>query len=149
ILALNGIMFLEIGFQGNAENYYDPRNSYLNEVLDRRLGIPITLSLVYMEVAKRIGFQLHGVGMPGHFIVKHRAGSGEIFIARFNEGRMRNEGDCANLVAEMSGGKLQIRPEHLVAATKKQILTRMLANLVRIYVDGADHNRALAAVEWI
>src|SRR5215472_8836709 len=61
ILALNGIMFLELGFRGNAENYYDPRNSYLNEVLDRRLGIPITLSLVYMEIAKRIGFPLQGV----------------------------------------------------------------------------------------
>jgi len=149
ILALNGIVFLELGFRGNTENYYDPRNSYLNDVLDRRLGIPITLSVVYMEVARRIGFQLHGVGMPGHFIVKHCAQPTEIFIDPFNAGRVMDERDCANLLAEMSGGKVQIRPEHLAAATKRQILIRMLANLLRIYVEGADYNRALSAVEWI
>src|SRR5262249_30378444 len=145
ILALNGIMFLEIGFRGNAENYYDPRNSYLNEVLDRRLGIPITLSLVYMEVAKRIGFQLHGVGMPGHFIVKHRAGSGEIFIDPFNAGRIMDERGCGNLVAEMSGGKPHIRPRQLVAAPKKQILITELPKPVRAHAEGAEHTRTLAA----
>jgi regulator of sirC expression with transglutaminase-like and TPR domain len=149
ISSLNKVMFLDLGFRGNAENYYDPCNSYLNEVLDRRLGIPITLSVVYMEVARRIGFKLHGVALPGHFIVKYCAPSAEVFIDPFNAGKIMDEQGCADLLAKMSGDRVQCRPEYLVAATNKQILMRMLANLVKIYVDRSDHSRALAAVEWI
>jgi regulator of sirC expression with transglutaminase-like and TPR domain len=149
ISSLNKVMFLDLGFRGNAENYYDPRNSYLNDVLERRLGIPITLSVVYMEVARRIGFKLHGVALPGHFIVKYCAGSAEVFIDPFNAGKIMDEQGCVDLLARMSGARVQCRPEYLVAATNKQILTRMLANLVKTYVDRSDHGRALAAVEWI
>ena len=88
ITALNSVMFDVLGFRGNRENYYDPRNSFLNQVIDRRTGIPITMTVVYIEVARRIGFPVKGVGMPFHFIAKHEAESGDIFIDPFNEGKV-------------------------------------------------------------
>jgi len=148
ITALNTTLFEGIGFRGNGENYYDPRNSFLNEVIDRRIGIPITLTVVYIEVARRIGFPIKGVGLPFHFIAKHEADGGDIFIDPFNEGRLLGTAGCAELVTEMSGGKLELQLEHLAAATTKQILSRMLSNLLGIY-SMSDHSRALAAIERI
>jgi regulator of sirC expression with transglutaminase-like and TPR domain len=148
ITALNSAMFDVLGFRGNRENYYDPRNSFLNEVIDRRTGIPITMTVVYIEVARRIGFPIKGVGMPFHFIAKHEAESGDIFIDPFNEGRVLGVAGCSELVAGVSGGKLELRAEHLAPVTKKQILSRMLSNLLGIY-SASDHSRALAAIERI
>lgn len=148
IAAINSTLFDRMGFHANRQNYYDPRNSFLNEVVDRRTGIPITLSVVYMEVARRIGFIIQGVGMPGHFIVKHPSEHGDLFIDPFNGGRIFGEVGCAELVSELSGGKLRLRQEHLAAVTKKQILQRMLSNLLGIYAP-SDHCRALAAIERI
>jgi len=146
ISALNAVLFEELGFRGNRENYYDPRNSFLNEVIDRRTGIPITMTVVYIEVARRIGLFIEGVGMPSHFIARHEAANGSVFIDVFNSGRLMGEMGCAEMLAEMSGGKLELRPEHLAAVTKKQILARMLANLLGIY-SSSDHHRALAVIE--
>lgn len=148
ITALNASLFERLGFRGNRENYYDPRNSFLNEVIDRRIGIPITITIVYIEVARRIGFPVEGVGMPYHFIAKHIGESGEVFIDPFNEGRVLGAAECSNLVAEMSGKRIELQPEHLAAVTKKQIITRMLSNLLGIYA-AADAPRALATVERI
>ena len=149
ILAINSVLFLEYGYHGNKQSYYDPRNSYLNQVIDRRTGIPITLSIIYMAVADRIGFRIIGVGMPGHFLVKHAGPSGEIYIDPFNRGRLMDAAGCAKLVEDISGAKLELRPEHLSAVSKKQILTRMLANLVGIYSEGKDYARATRAVDYI
>ncbi len=146
ISALNTVLFEELGFQGNRGNYYDPRNSYLNEVIDRRTGIPITLTVVYIEVARRIGLFIEGVGMPSHFIARHEARNGDVFIDVFNSGRLMGERGCEEMLAEMSGGKFALRPEHLAAVTKKQILARMLANLLGIY-SSSDNHRALAVIE--
>src|ERR1044072_2644961 len=146
ISALNAVLFEELGFRGNSENYYDPRNSFLNEVIDRRTGIPITLTVVYIEVAKRIGLFIEGVAMPSHFIARHEAATGDVFIDVFNSGRLMGEMGCAEMLAEMSGGKFALRPEHLAAVTKKQILARMLANLLGIY-SSSDNHRALAIIE--
>ncbi|MEK6406308.1 MAG: transglutaminase-like domain-containing protein [Acidobacteriota bacterium] len=146
ITALNATLFERLGFHGNRESYYDPRNSFLNEVIDRRTGIPIALTIVYMEVARRLGFPVKGVGMPFHFIAKHEAESGDVFIDPFNEGRVLGDAGCAELLAEMSSGKIEIQPAHLEPVTNKQILTRMLSNLLGIYA-ASDHRRALAAVE--
>lgn len=146
ISAINATLYERLGFRGNRESYFDPRNSFLNEVIDRRIGIPITLTVVYIEVARRIGFPVKGVGMPFHFIAKHEAESGDIFIDAFNEGRLLGAASCAELITEMSSGKLELQPKHLAAVTKKQILTRMLSNLLGIYAKN-DHRRALAAVE--
>lgn len=146
IAALNATLFDQLGFRGNRENYYDPRNSYLNAVIDRRTGIPITLTVVYIEVARRIGFPVSGVGLPFHFIAKHESEAGDLFIDPFNAGRVLGLAGCAELATRMSGGKLNLRPEHLERATNKQILTRMLANLLGVNSAG-DHRRALAAIE--
>jgi len=148
IAALNAVFFEDLGFRGNRESYYDPRNSYLNEVIDRRTGIPITLTVVYIEVARRIGFPLKGVGLPFHFIAKHEADDGDIFIDPFNAGRLLGSAGCGELIAQMSGGKVELRPEHLDAVSNKQILTRMLSNLLGV-CSASDHRRALAAVERI
>lgn len=149
ITAINSTLFEDLGFYGNRENYYDPRNSFLNEVLDRRTGIPITLTIVYMEVARRIGFSVQGVGLPGHFIAKHVSEAGEMFIDPFNEGRLMGEAGCAALVEEMGGGRFELHSSHLLAVTNKQILTRMLSNLLGIYAGSNDHPRSLAAIERI
>jgi regulator of sirC expression with transglutaminase-like and TPR domain len=148
IAALNATLFEELGFRGNRSSYYDPRNSFLNEVIDRRTGIPITLTIVYIEVAKRIGFAIKGVGLPGHFIAKHEAESGDIFIDPFSDGRSLGTLACSELVRETTGGAVELQPEHLLAVTNKQILTRMLSNVLGIY-GVTDRRRAVAAVERI
>jgi regulator of sirC expression with transglutaminase-like and TPR domain len=148
ISALNDTLFDEIGFKGNRQSYYDPRNSFLNEVIDRRVGIPITLTIIYMEIARRIGLRIEGVGLPGHFIAKHPAEIGDIFIDPFNGGRLIGELGCAEILSEMSHGKLKLKPEHLLSVTNKQILARMLGNLLGIY-SSSDYPRAMAIVEFL
>jgi regulator of sirC expression with transglutaminase-like and TPR domain len=117
-------------------------------VIDRRTGIPITLTVVYIEVAKRIGVSVEGIGMPGHFIARYSSGDDEVFIDAFNRGRLMGRAGCAEFFSEMTGGRAELKPEHLRAASKKQILTRMLSNLLGIYA-GGDNTRALAAIERI
>lgn len=140
-------LFDEEGFRGNVENYYDPRNSFLNEVLDRRLGIPITLSLVYIEVARRLRLPVVGVGMPGHFVVKFIAPAEEIVIDPFHRGLILSEEDCAELVLRTSGGAVTFQPEHLRPVSNKAILSRLLHNLKGIYLGRQDYRRALGVVE--
>ena len=148
IAALNATLFEQLGFRGNHESYYDPRNSFLNEVINRRIGIPITLTVVYMEVARRIGLRIEGVGLPGHFIAKHPGENGDIFIDPFSGGRLIGETGCAEILSEMSNGKLKLQPSHLAAVTKKQILSRILGNLLGIYSSN-DYRRALNVVELL
>src|SRR5437764_15314614 len=106
----NTYFFEEQHFKGNREEYYDPRNSFLNEVLDRRVGIPITLAVLYIAVGERAGLPVRGVGMPGHFLVKYApAASGEIFIDAFN-GRTLTREECAKMLNEMYGGEVKMRP---------------------------------------
>src|SRR5262245_56639895 len=92
--SINNVLFEQFGFRGNSDDYYDPRNSFFNDVLDRRLGIPITLSLVYLEVARRLNFPMFGVGMPGHFIVKYAARNEEILIDPFHKGMVLTIESC-------------------------------------------------------
>ena len=147
INGLNRTIFHELGFQGNTEHYYDPRNSFLSQVIDRRKGIPITLSLIHLEVARRIGLELLPVGLPGHFLLKHAGRAGELFIDPFNGGRVMNDAEVAELLAEVTSGRLKLSNEHLTPVTNKQMLTRILANLYGVYARGMDYTRALAAVE--
>lgn len=146
ISALNATLFEELGFHGNRDRYFDARNSFLNQVIDRRTGIPITLTVVYIEVAKRIGFQVQGVGLPYHFVAKHETDAGDIFIDPFNEGRLLNAAGCAELLAEISGGNDELRPEHLESVSNKRILARILLNLLGLY-KASDPRRALATIE--
>src|SRR5690606_10730086 len=138
IKALNAFLFEEKGFTGNREHYEDPRNSCLNEVLDRRTGIPITLSLVYMEVARRAGLHVDGVNFPGHFLVrcpevKGRNGKG-LIIDPFHGGALLSEPDCRLLLQKHVGSEIAFSKSLLAPATRTQIVVRMLLNLKRIYV---------------
>ena len=144
--ALRAVLFTEGGFRGNAEDYYDPRNSFLNEVLDRRVGIPITLSVLYIEVAARIGFQVDGVGFPGHFLVKHVAGQREIFVDPFRGGEVLSADDCAARYQAVAPGRA-LDPRHLEAVGPLPILARMLRNLERIYAGRRDPVRSLWVVD--
>lgn len=148
VAVLNRFLFAEQGFAGNREHYEDPRNSFLNEVLDRCAGIPITLSLVYMEVARRAGVEVDGVGFPGHFLVKH-GGRDAIVVDAFFQTVLTHE-ECQVRLAAVLGAAAQLQPElHLRKATAREILVRLLGNLKVLYVRSADFGRALACCERI
>ena len=147
--ALSEYLFDEEGFRGNEDDYYDPRNSFLNDVLERKLGIPITLSLVYMEVGRRLELPIVGLGIPGHFLVKYRAPEEEIIIDPFHRGIILSEEECADLLTRSSGEAIPFQPNYLAPVAKKQILTRMLNNLRSIYLSREDHHRALGIVEHL
>src|SRR6201998_877012 len=148
--ALNQVMFEEANLRGNREDYYDPRNSFLNDVLDRGLGIPITLSIIYMEVAKRVGFLLSGVGMPGHFLLKHYGEDGkEILMDCFNRGDMLSRQDCQSRLDEIYSGEMALRPEFLHPISRRQILTRMLNNLKTVYLSTRNFRKALPIADLL
>lgn len=144
--AIDHVLFSQIGFKGNAEDYADPENSYLDAVIDRKVGIPITLSLVYMEVAARVGLRCEGVGFPGHFIVRCGQPEAPFFVDPFHQGdRLDPQELLARLRAFDLGGA---SPESfLVAATRRQVLQRMLNNLRQSFRAGQDIPRWLLAVE--
>jgi regulator of sirC expression with transglutaminase-like and TPR domain len=145
--ALNQWLFRDMGFRGNKEEYFDPRNSYLNEVIDRRRGIPITLSIVYMEVARRLGFPLEGVGFPGHFLVRHGGSGRSILIDPYHAGEIVLPEDCRTRLRAVYGREVEMEPRFLEAVNKRQILARMLSNLKNIHVKAGDWPRALAALD--
>jgi regulator of sirC expression with transglutaminase-like and TPR domain len=150
IAALNAVLFQEEMFLGNTVDYYSPRNSFLHDVLDRRLGIPITLALVYMEVARRVRFQLFGVGMPGHFLLKHYDVDGHsILIDAFERGSIVTEEDCRQKLDSIYSGQLALQPEFLLPVTRRQMLTRMLNNLRSVYLSQRDFRRAVQIVDLI
>jgi regulator of sirC expression with transglutaminase-like and TPR domain len=146
--AVKTVLFEEEGFRGNQEAYYDPRNSFLNEVLDRKLGIPITLSILYIEVAGRCGLSLQGVGFPGHFLVKcpASASTGDLFIDPFNGGDVLGPDECLARFRGALHGR-EFDPRFLEGVGPSQILTRMLHNLKKIYVESGDDMRALWVID--
>ena len=141
VRAINEYLYDEQGFHGNREQYDDPRNSCLNEVIDRRTGIPISLAVVYIEVARRAGVRVDGVNFPGHFLLRVpacgslAASSGEFFIVDpFHGGAILNETDCRQLLRQHVGDEATFDAGLLAPATRQQIVTRMLVNLKRLYV---------------
>jgi len=136
--ALNRFLFEDERFIGNRDKYEDPRNSCLNEVLDRRTGIPITLSLVYIEVGRRAGLQIEGVNFPGHFLVRLppdvTATSGSVIIDPFHAGAILSEHDCRRLLQKHVGAEVAFSTSLLAPATRTQVVIRMLLNLKRTYV---------------
>ena len=150
LAAVNQVLFEEVNLRGNREDYYDPRNSFLNDVLDRGLGIPITLSILYMEVARRVGLALTGVGMPGHFLLKHYREDGtEMLIDCFNRGDILDRQDCQNRLDEIYSGEMKLRPEFLHPISRRQILTRMLNNLKTVYLSTRNFRKALPVADLI
>ncbi|MGH8686607.1 MAG: SirB1 family protein [Burkholderiales bacterium] len=151
VVVLNQFLFDEMGFQGNADDYYDPRNSYLNEVIDRRSGIPITLSILYLEIGHRIGLPLEGVSFPGHFLVRMRLRGAMLVLDPFTGGEAQSEADLRERLLRVvpageSGGvpvgELPLDP-FLEPAGKRQILARLLRNLKGIYRDADQPQRLL------
>lgn len=152
IAALNGYLVDELGFRGNVGDYNDPRNSFLNDVLARRTGIPISLALVWIEVARRIDFPLSGVGFPGHFLVKYAldgAVGDDIYLDPFHGGAIVSPAELRERVAVHFAGRLAFAEHYLGAITQKQLLTRMLQNLKGIYHQRNDARRLLAVVDYL
>jgi len=133
IRQLNKFLFRELGFSGNTGEYYDPRNSYINEVLERRRGIPISLSVVYMELGRRLGLDLVGVSFPGHFLVKLPYGGGEVVIDPYNGGISLSAEDLTDRLQGVFDVAIESPAPFLAPASNKHILIRMLANLKGIY----------------
>jgi len=134
-------------FKGNSEAYYDPRNSFLNDVLDRGVGIPLTLGIIILEIGWRLGLPVEGVKFPQHFLVRYRGDEISLLIDPFDCGKIRFEDQAQELLDQSYGGTVALQPAFLRVASKRDMLVRMLTNLKGIYVRLDDHPRALAAVE--
>ncbi len=130
VKTLNRYLFVEQGFRGNTRNYYEVDNSYLNRVLDRRTGIPISLSAVYLFIGKRLGLPVHGIGMPGHFLVKYESDRYKVFVDCFNGGALLTERNCARFLTEAGYG---FDERYLQKSQPRAVLIRMLKNLLAIY----------------
>jgi regulator of sirC expression with transglutaminase-like and TPR domain len=147
IAEMNRCLFQEEGFIGNREDYYDPRNSFLNEVLDRKTGIPIMLSTVYLEVARRLDFPLVGVGMPGHFLVKHPYF--EILIDPFSQGCILTPAECEQRMKQVLGDTVPFHVSFLEAVSKLHTVTRMLNNLRNVFLDLRQFSKACQITELL
>lgn len=145
---LSGFLSDEVGLRGNAEDYYDPRNSYLNEVLDRRLGIPITLALIYIEVGRRAGVPLDGVGFPGHFLLRHSLHT-QLVLDPFDRGRLLTMDDCKEMLERLSNGSLAFDPRLLRPSTPRQILVRILNNLRGVYLHRGEQLRVIGVLDRV
>lgn len=146
---VNDLLFDSLQFRGNEGDYYDPRNSCLNAVLSRRLGIPISLSVVYIEIARRLGRTVYGVGLPGHFIVVYEDDESRYFVDPFHHGRLLSYEDCCSLSEETTGLDIRNNPEVFVPVNNRQILMRMLANLKSIYLGGQNLDKARLVLDLL
>lgn len=136
-------------FVGNREAYYDPRNSFLNDVLDRRRGIPLTLGIVLLEVGWRLGLPLEGVNFPHHFLVRYAGESIQLLIDPFDGGSIRFQDQAQEFLDRVYGGMVRVRPFYLAAASRRDMLVRLLSNLKSLHANVGDDARAVAAVERI
>ena len=146
ISMLNEHVFEKYGFQGDDEDYYDPRNNFLNAVIDKKTGIPITLSIIYSEVAKYIGLDLRIVGFPGHVVVKYEE---EMIIDPFYSGRLLTINDLEEILYRNFGDGVEFIPEYLNTATTDQILTRLLRNLKNAYIQSYAYDKAMRCTDMI
>lgn len=146
IKTINRYLFVEQRFVGNTRQYYDADNSYLNKVLERKAGIPISLSAVYLLLAKRLNLPIYGVGMPGHFLVKYEAGRYHIFVDSFNGGALLTQKDCARFLDQAGYG---FEDRFLAKTPARNILIRMIKNLVAIYNKMADTRKAARLTRFI
>jgi regulator of sirC expression with transglutaminase-like and TPR domain len=137
----------ELGFRGNAEEYYDPRNSYLNDVLDRRLGIPISLSTLYIELGRRLSLPFEGVGMPGHFLVRLRHPFAPVLIDPFERGAVVDEATCEARLRGLYGPTARLNPAMLAPVSSRAIVFRMLANLKGVYGARSDWRRVIRTID--
>ena len=149
IQIINQHLFDTLGFRANKQNYYDPDNSFLNQVIDRKLGIPISLSVLYLAIAQRLNFPMVGVGMPGHFLIRPEFENAEIFVDPFNRGEILFAADCQTRLDETYHQQVQLDPSWLAPVDRKQILVRMLNNLKFIYLHRREIDKALSTMSAI
>jgi regulator of sirC expression with transglutaminase-like and TPR domain len=149
IQTINRYLFDDLQFIGNTEDYYDPRNSYLNDVIDRRTGIPITLSIVYLEIARRIDFPMVGIGLPGHFIIRPNFEEAGIFVDPFHRGEILFEQDCADRLSQIYQQPVKLEAHFLTTVSEHQILVRMLTNLKYIYLNGQRWEKTIETIDLL
>jgi regulator of sirC expression with transglutaminase-like and TPR domain len=157
VMALNKFLFDDLGYYGNTDNYYDPRNSYLNEVIDRKTGIPITLAILYMELGRRVGLPLEGVSFPGHFLVRLRLRGGTLVLDPFSGGVPQSEDELRQrlkrVIPQGATGGIPVAElpldQFLEPASKRQILARVLRNLKGIYRQADEPERLLEVLNRI
>jgi regulator of sirC expression with transglutaminase-like and TPR domain len=142
-------MFDVDGYRGDAVNYYDTKNAYLNEVIHRRVGLPLTLSIIFLHVANAVGLNAAGVGLPGHYMVKVRFELNELYVDPFHGGATLTVGEIAAMLAEMSGGRIRLASEHLRSWEPRDTLVRLLANLQNMWTRAGDTRKATSAAERI
>lgn len=144
---LTEMLFVRRRFKGNREAYYDPRNSFLNDVLDRGRGIPLTLGMILMEVGWRLGLPLEGVNFPSHFLVRYRGDALSLLLDPFDRGSVRFEDQAQELLDQLYGGMVRVQDSFLKTATKRDMLIRLLTNLKGVYINLGDRGRALSMAE--
>lgn len=150
LAAINRVLFQEEGFHGPGHDHAaDPLSSYMNEVLDRRTGLPVLLSVLYLEIGKRLGLDIVGVGMPAHFILRLRGIEPASFIDPYHGGDILDEEGCRDLLGRMTSGRLELQPEYLVPSSTRRVLDRILHNLKSIHVHAEDFRRARRVVDAI
>ena len=145
--AISDHLFDRMGFAGNTSDYSDPRNSFLCEVIDRRMGIPISLSVLYLEVARRVGVLAQGVNFPGHFLVRVAIEDAWLFLDPYSRGRALTPADLEALLRKTTTPTAVLGPSEIAAASKRQIVARMLVNLAGIYGRNGDLPRSLDVLE--
>ncbi|HEU4520916.1 MAG TPA: tetratricopeptide repeat protein [Thermoanaerobaculia bacterium] len=144
---MNRLLFEEEGFHGENDDYYDPRSALLNEALDRHAGLPITLSILYLEISRRVGVEASGVSLPGRFLVKFTGEFGQIVVDPFDGGRVLSTVELQKLLDEMYGGGVRLREHHLRSFSRREVLGRELAHLKAAYLAQHDLQRAAASVD--
>ena len=149
IQTINQHLYVDLGFSGNQIDYYDPENSYLNRVLERRLGIPITLALVYLEVSQRLDLPMVGVGMPGHFLVRPTVTDMDVYIDPFNQGEVLFAPDCQGIFQRLYGVNAAWSPAYLAPIGAKAFLARLLNNLKLIYLNRRDLSHTLTILNYL
>jgi regulator of sirC expression with transglutaminase-like and TPR domain len=144
---LRSFLFEHLGFKGDHTDYYSPRNSLLHDVMERRRGVPLTLSIIFMELGWRVGMPFEGVGFPGHFLVRLTGEPRDLLLDPYQHGTSVHEEDCRQMIREVSGGKIDLRDEFLHSVTKHDMIARLLMNLKGAYLRANDDEKALAAVD--
>lgn len=147
VAEINRFLFEQEGFHGEADDYYDPRNAYLNEVLDRHAGLPIALSILYIEISRRVGVEMAGVSLPGRFLVKVTGPWGELLIDPFDGGRVLTSLECQLILDRVYGGAVSLNEHHLRATTRHDVLARVLSHIKAIHQARGEADRVMADID--
>lgn len=144
---LNEWLFETMKFSGNEEDYYDPKNSFLNDVIDRRMGIPITLSVIYLEMAWALGLEAAGISFPGHFLVRVMTEGTPVYVDTFHKGKIMTADGCMQFLRDLTEGELEFQESFLLTVSKRDILARMLRNLKRIYLEAYNFPKLIRVLD--